>query len=221
MNNPQSKNIIVHGTGNGPDYYRLKLILTLKNIPWAFSPHCPPIIEQVKELGNNLPIMQYGPCFFEGSMISTLALEQLQPDPSLFPNGNCGMPLALAWWSDSFYRAMCKNYDTSLLSKNCTLISRQIADGRDYLQGEKPGLADVHSFAPLKALHEEGRDISAVMNAEPTLNQWYKNMDTLKSNDPDALLPLIPPEYYPECSTIADKKTLDNGKIVLWLNAPL
>lgn len=174
-------------------------------MPAALKDHC-----------GDLPILQVGSCYFEGSMIATLALEQLQPEPSLFPNGNCGMPLALGWWSDHFYNAVSQGNDPAQLHRNATLICRQIANGRDYLQGAEPGLADVHSFSPLKALHEDGYDISPVMKADPLLQSWYQRMDQYKA--PDQAMPLTqtPPTDFPECDAIANRIMLDDGKITLW-----
>ena len=213
MGKADTVDIIVHGTTKGPDYHRLALILALKNIPWKFSLRPPAIL---KGFCDGFPILQVGHCYFEGSMIATLALEQLQPEPSLFPNGNCGMPLALSWWSDRFYTS---GNDPSLLQKNCVLISRQITDGRDYLQGATPGLADVHSFAPLKALNKDGYDISSVMKADPLLQSWYQRMDQLTPSGKTVPLSQIPPTDYPECDTIAHKEVLDDGKTILWKNS--
>ncbi|PCI45459.1 MAG: hypothetical protein COB49_10050 [Alphaproteobacteria bacterium] len=213
MTKTETIDIIVHGTASGPDYHRLVTILALKNVPWSFSPRPPAIL---KGLCDDFPIMQYGPCYFEGSIIATLALEQLQPNPSLFPNGNCGMPLALSWWSDSFYKS---GNDPALLQKNCVLISRQIADGRYFLQGATPGLADVHSFAPLKALQHDGHDISSVLKADSLLQSWYQRMDQLAPGGKTATLPRISSTDYPECDLISDKIILKDSHIILWKNS--
>lgn len=211
--------ITVHGNRNGPDFIRISIILALKNVMWTHSDCYPPAISQLKDTDNHMPVMQYGSCFFEGSLIATIALEQLLPEPSLFPNGNCGMPLALGWWGDEFYNSISKSNDASLLMKNCTLITRQIADGRDYLQGGKPGLADVHSFSPLKALDEKGTDLSAVMGENPELQSWYNRMNKFKAGEPYSSPPLIPPTDYPECDALANKRTLTEDEIIFWQNS--
>ena len=74
-----------------------------------------------------------------------LAIEALKPKPSLFPNGNIGMPVALIHW----YRSMTDKQSASPANilANTELIMRQMQDGRPFLQGELPGLADIVSAA--------------------------------------------------------------------------
>lgn len=208
--------VILHGTTSGPDYHRLATILALMTVPWTRSAGFPKGLEAHLNPNRYLPVMQYGQCFFEGSMIATLALEQLLPEHSLFPNGNNGMPLALVWWSDAFYNDILSSKDSILLRQHCTLIARQLSDGRDYLQGAEPGLADVHSFAPLKTLSVNGHDISAAMNTNPLLGSWYQRMDGLQGKHLQVSLPIPPLEHYPECDSIAEKVILEEGQGMLW-----
>jgi len=95
--------VILHGTTSGPDYHPVASILALKTSTGKRLADSPEGLDALLNTNTGLPVMQYGQCFFEGSMIATLALEQLLPEHSLFPNGNNGMPLELVWWSDAFY----------------------------------------------------------------------------------------------------------------------
>lgn len=219
--------IILHSTGTGPDHQRLDRILALKKLPWSFN-----LVEQ-HELANfpggddGQPVMQIGRCFFVGSFVSIIALEQLKTAPTFFPNGNCGMPLALAWWSSEFFRVIRNNQDEGLFKKYCTIISRQIIDGRHFLQGSLPGLADIHSYAPLWALKEYGRDMT-ILESDALLAPWYQRVANMgeyrpkKINlDGNNLLGNQPPleANFPNCDAIADKETLnwkDQGTLFLW-----
>ena len=98
-------------------------------------------------------------------------LEKIAPEPSLFPNGNCGMPIALSFWSD---HAATKTSLTGNFSPYAELISRQIADGRPYLQGDAPGLADIESYIAVMAAPEE--DLPALVAS------WRKRMTVLKNS---------------------------------------
>jgi hypothetical protein len=206
----------IHGVPTGPDYYRLMTILALKEVSWQHSSNLPAVVRQSLKSDCTLPVMQYGNNYFEGSMIATLALEQIQPAHSLFPNGNKGMPLALGWWSDAFYRDVSSSENPVLLHRHCTLISRQLDNGREYLQGGEPGLADVHSYSPLKALQVEGYDLSEVMDAMPLLSNWYQRVDALRDIAPVARLLEKLSADYPECDSIAEKVILADGNGCLW-----
>lgn len=208
--------VILHGTTSGPDYHRLASILALKTVPWKRPTGFPKALDAHLNPNSDLPVMQYGQCFFEGSMIATLALEQLLPEHSLFPNGNNGMPLALVWWSDAFYNDISSSKGSALLRPHCTLIARQLSDGREYLQGAEPGLADVHSFAPLKAIQADGYSIDEALKAFPILQEWYQRMDDLLSMHLQANRPNPPPEHFPECDSIAEKVILEDGQGMLW-----
>ena len=76
-----------------------------------------------------------------GAAAICLYLEASIPEPSLFPNGNIGMPVALLHWRQSMMAIPTTN--ETALTANGLLISRQMEDGRPFLQGPSPGLADI------------------------------------------------------------------------------
>lgn len=219
--------IIVHSTGAGPDHHRLDRILALKKLSWSLNQVKQQTLANFPGGEDGLPILQFGRCFFCGSLVSTLALERLKGEPTLFPNGNCGMPLALAWWSNGFFRDVQNSPGGRLLQKYCTLISRQIADGRNFLQGHRPGLADVHSYAPLCALKECGWDMTT-LESDPLLGPWFHRVAnigstngqvvTMGANDLLDNLPVSATDF-PECDAIADKEIMawqNQGTLYLW-----
>ncbi len=221
------QNIIIHSTGTGPDHVRLNRILALKNISWSYNQIDDKTFANFPGGQDGLPILQYNRCFFVGSLVSMVALEQIKSEPTIFPNGNCGMPLALAWWSNDFFQTNLRQADDKLLQKYCTLITRQIADGRDFLQGAQAGLADVHSYAPLRALKECGQNIS-ILDNDPLLAPWYQRVRNIGikgfqtiSVDENNLLNNSSAGVveFQECDSIADKETLNwknQGNIFLW-----
>ncbi|TDJ59406.1 MAG: hypothetical protein E2O41_04345 [Nitrospina sp.] len=98
-------------------------------------------------------------------------MEKARPEPSLFPNGNRGMPIALSFWSD---HAATKTSENGNFSPYVELISRQIADGRRFLQGDAPGLADIESYIAVSSAARDG--LPALVSA------WRKRMSDLKSS---------------------------------------
>lgn len=79
----------------------------------------------------------------DGAAAALLVTEASVPNPSLFPNGNIGMPLALLHWRSTMMNT--DPVETDIILSNAELVARQMADGRDFLQGREPGLADICS----------------------------------------------------------------------------
>lgn len=102
-----------------------------------------------------------------GQAASLLVLEALAPAPSLFPNGNLGMPLALLHWQETM--ALIATYDTEVLTANAELIVRQMHDDRPYLQGDSPGLADIASASWLLPKRE-------ALSLSQQLHDWLDRM---------------------------------------------
>jgi len=225
MQSAADKLAIVHGTGSGPDHVRLERVLALKDAAWCFNRVRRPSLGDFPGADANVPLLQVGRCFFSGSLLATLALEKLFPEPSLFPNGNRGMPLALAWWSEAVFSAGCEQGDNTALRRHCALFGRQLADGRAFLQGQSPGLADVHAFAPLCALQQLGHALNSVTQ-DAVLGPWFKRVGQIGASPPSqvAIAPAdlllqhdraIDPDGFPECEALAEKERLD------WFGKPL
>jgi hypothetical protein len=105
------------------------------------------------------------------------ALERHSPEPSLFPNGNRGMPIALKYWSEQF---LADGEDADAVEGHLSLIARQMEDGRDFLQGGEPGLADILSFAPVVILKNRGVAIMELITENPSLVNWCQRMQDIQ-----------------------------------------
>ena len=121
------------------------------------------------ELG--FPLLLFGKEGACGWVAALDLMEKARPEPSLFPNGNCGMPIALSFWSD---HAATKTLENGNFSPYVELISRQISDGRRFLQGGAPGLADIESYIAVSRAAKEG--LPALVSA------WRKRMVDLTSS---------------------------------------
>lgn len=153
---------------------RISLALALKGLSFQTSP----LAELNKKnaghqkiLELNFPLLLIGKEGASGWVAALDLLEKAKVEPSLFPNGNRGMPIALSFWSDHAAKKIADGGDPS---PDVELISRQISDGRPFLQGDAPGLADIESYIAISGAPRE--DLSAMVSA------WRKRMANLKSS---------------------------------------
>lgn len=121
------------------------------------------------------PILQKGSTFWVSSLAAIEALEELFPKPTLFPNGNRGMPLALSWWSDD----LSEQATVEQVAAHATLITRQLADGRDFLQGPTPGLADVQAYAGLSVAWRNLEPSALLAEKDQPVKGWFERMTLL------------------------------------------
>lgn len=183
--------IFLHHYDASPFSQRVLKILAIKNLAWqsVTQPMIMPKDDLVALTGGyrGVPVMQIGADIYIDTECIAEELENRFPDPTLFPNGNRGMPLALAFWADAFMDAglhmavhelwdqwgkafwqdrarlfSAMDFDAvkrdfpgacARLRANASLVEAQLYDGRAFLQGANPGMADVQAFcAPWFAL---------------------------------------------------------------------
>lgn len=167
------------------------------------------------------PVMQIGADVFCDTQLIAEELERRFPEPSIFPDGNTGLGLALGSWAHGPYvvtsvaiymgaadpfagglelpahfhedrKKMWKTqFDTdalgprlagyrSQLDAHTDFINMQLADGRPFLTGERPGLVDLHAmwdpwflqrFAPDEARRAYHRF--------PRIAQWLQRLEAI------------------------------------------
>lgn len=99
-----------------------------------------------------------------------LVLESAIPTPSLFPNGNIGMPVALLHWRAKMIQS---NKDMPQnIRANAALITRQLNDGRAFLQGNTAGLADLCAASWLMPR-------GSLLASDTALDVWFERMTDL------------------------------------------
>lgn len=168
---------ILHHHERSAGSVRIRKIFALKSLAWRSCPletgeSNPVSLILSDRMGG--PILQVGASLWVDDLAITDALEALCPDPTLFPNGNRGMPLALAWWSNDLAAAE----DEGQILAHADLIARQLTDGRDFLQGAEPGLADIHAFA---GLHGSAPQYPGIVSA------WLERMDALGEGERETI----------------------------------
>lgn len=151
---------------------RISLALAIKELSFRTSN----LDELVKEnightefLETGLPLLLIGKEGASGWVAALDLLEKVKPEPSLFPNGNFGMPIALSFWSEHAAKQIAGGDNPAPFVE---LISRQIADGRSFLQGDAPGLADIESYIAISGADDE--------HLPSLVLAWRRRMETLK-----------------------------------------
>ena len=177
--------IILHHYDASPFSQKAIKMLAIKGLAWTsvLMPMVKPKPELMQLTGGyqGTPVLQLGAHLYADTMGIARALDAAFPEPSLFPNGNRGMPVALNAWGDAFFEAglhmaihdLSGDWDAAFMAdrkavfqrldfdevKACysqaaqqfralaALVDEQLSDGRAFLQGAKPGLADIHAWA--------------------------------------------------------------------------
>ena len=95
---------IFHHFEASPFSEKIRLIFGLKGIAWhsVLVPRILPKPDLMPLTGGyrRTPVMQIGADIFCDTQMITRVLEARYPEPTLFPNGNAGLPWAVAMWTD-------------------------------------------------------------------------------------------------------------------------
>ena len=95
---------IFHHFEASPFSEKIRLIFGLKRIAWhsVLVPRILPKPDLMPLTGGyrRTPVMQIGADIFCDTQMITRVLEARYPEPTLFPNGNAGLPWAVAMWTD-------------------------------------------------------------------------------------------------------------------------
>jgi glutathione S-transferase len=101
--------IILHHYDESPFTQKALRMLGIKGLGWrsVVTPMLPPKDDLLALTGGyrGTPVMQIGADVYIDTQLIARELERRWPTPSLFPNGNRGLPLALVKWSDAFFRS--------------------------------------------------------------------------------------------------------------------
>lgn len=175
--------LILHHYDASPFTQRALRMLGLKQLAWRSvqMPMMPPKDDLVALTGGyrGTPVLQTGAQLYVDSQLIARRLEELHPQPSLFPGRDAGLQLALVKWSDQFFRTGLKlvlgalsdqwpesfrrdrehlfpdidfahvgaeaPHWRSQFRAHAWLLEQQLADGRAWLAGAAPSLADIHA----------------------------------------------------------------------------
>ncbi len=175
--------IILHHYDVSPYSEKVRLALGLKGLPWR-SVQIPivmpkPDLTELTGGYRRTPVMQLGADIYCDTKACVRVLERLQPEPSLFPNGDEATVWGLSHWAETSFmmgvavflgvgglfdeafiedrKKMVPQVDFSKagmivpakllqLRANLDRLESQLADGRRFLLGEAPSLADLSAY---------------------------------------------------------------------------
>jgi glutathione S-transferase len=135
--------LILHHYPMSPFSEKVRAVLGFKQLAWK-SVHIPTVMPKPDLLAltggyRKTPVLQIGADVYCDTALICDVLEQIQPVPTLYPQGSKGLARTLAQWADStlFWAAMGYNF-------------------------QKPGLAQLFTGAPADAVKAFGADRSAM-----------------------------------------------------------
>jgi len=179
--------LVLHHHDPSPFAEKIRLALGMKGLPWR-SVQIPMVMPKPDLMPltggyRKTPVLQIGAEVYCDTRLILAELETRFPEPTLFPGGGTGMPLALSRWSDTTFfepgaglamglnedlpepiltdrKAFFNFMDFDELGKDnahlygqflaqVQLVEDQLADGRAFLDGDRPGVTDILAWFPI------------------------------------------------------------------------
>lgn len=207
--------LILHHFDYSPFAEKARMMLGLKCLAWS-SVQIPlvmpkPDLTALTGGYRKTPVLQVGADVYCDTRLVAVELERRFPEPTLFPDGNRGLSLAMSAWSDraffepgaglsmalnrrglpqaviddrkAFFNFM--DFDTldedvphlhAQLRAQADLVEQQLADGREFLLGAKPGLADVNAWFPLWMTRGNVPSAAEIFAGLPRMAAWEARM---------------------------------------------
>ena len=206
---------ILHHFDLSPFAEKARLMLGLKRLAWR-SVEIPlvmpkPDLTALTGGYRKTPVLQIGADIYCDTRLIATELERRFPQPSLFPDGQQGVALALSAWSDRAFfepgaglsmgtnrnglpkaiiddrKAFFNFMDferlevdlphlTTQLVAQVDLVDQQLADGRPYLLGPAPGLADINAFFPIWMIRSNVPTAAMLLRRFRHLGAWEERM---------------------------------------------
>lgn len=217
--------LILHHYDEAPFAEKIRMVLGIKQLTWhsVIVPSAMPKPDLMPLTGGyrRTPVFQIGADIYCDTQLIASLLEQMHPEPSIFPGGNPGLDMALGSWANGPYvvtsvaiymgaddpfagslelpahfhedrkKMWQTQFDTdalgprlagyrSQLDAHTDFVNQQLADGRAFLGGDKPGWVDMHAmwdpwflyrFAPTEAKRAYGRF--------PRIAEWLARLDAI------------------------------------------
>jgi glutathione S-transferase len=209
--------LILHHFDPSPFAEKIRLVFGLKQLSWR-SVTIPmimpkPLLTALTGGYRKTPVLQIGSDIYCDTSLIACELEKRFPSPTLFPDGNSGLSLALSYWSNSNFfnpgaglsmgineelpepilkdRSEFFNFmDFSRLKEelphlytqllpHIEFIEQQLADGRHYLLGSKPGWADINAYFVIWMIRGNVQPINDMLKPYSCMAEWEKRMSNI------------------------------------------
>jgi glutathione S-transferase len=210
--------LILHHFDLSPFAEKARLMFGIKGLPWR-SVEIPMVMPKPDLTAltggyRKTPVLQAGADIYCDTRLIATELEARYPHPTLFPDGNRGLSLALSAWSDRAFfepgaalsmglnksglpealmndrKAFFNFMDfatleqdlphmTTQLRAQIALVEQQLADGRSFMLGERPGLADIHAYFPVWMVRGHVPTAEALLAGCERIHGWERRMQSL------------------------------------------
>jgi glutathione S-transferase len=212
--------LIIHHYPQSPVSEKIRKAMGLKQLAWrsAEQNRFPDRPELFAMTGGyrRLPVLQIGADLYCDTQCIFRELETRFPTPSLFPNGERGLPFALSRWTDNamFDLAMRASFAPIAATLPATLVedrarlylgpngdfAREVedlphtlsqlrtqlgwleeamSDGRPYLFGVQPGMADLLAWFIVWFIRGKNERTDGLLRECVAVQQWTSRMEAL------------------------------------------
>ena len=211
--------IILHHFEKSPFSEKIRIVFGLKDIAWTsvLIPRIMPRPDLMPMTGGyrRTPTMQIGADIYCDTQIILRELERRFPKPTLCPEGNAGLPWALAMWTDRpFFQNTVNLVFGSLadqvpkefredreqlrgqrfdveamaaaipqmrdqLRAHIDWIEAQLGDGRSWLLGKQPSLADVNAYMNIWYVRGNLPDAANLLARFPRMLAWEQRVKAI------------------------------------------
>ena len=191
--------IILHHFEKSPFSEKVRVVFGIKKIAWTsvlISRIMPrPDLMPMTGGYRRTPTLQIGADLFCDTQIIIRELERRFPQPTLFPDGNAGLPWSLGMWAD---RSFFQNTVNLVFGSLADQVPKEFREDREQLRGQKFDVDAMKAAIPqmrdqLRA-HADwieiqlGDDRPWLLGKQPSLGDVnaYMNIWYVRSNLPDA-----------------------------------
>jgi glutathione S-transferase len=182
--------VILHHFDQSPFAEKIRVVFGFKQIDWQsvrISRIMPrPDLMPLTGGYRRTPVMQIGADIFCDTQIIIRELEARFPEPTLFPDGNAGLPWALALWSD---RSFFQNTVTLIFGTLAEKVPQDFIEDRGRLRGSPFDVTAMTAAVPqmrdqfrahlgwIEAQLGDGRDwlmgAFSLADIHAYMNVWY------------------------------------------------
>jgi len=191
--------IILHHFEKSPFSEKVRLVFGLKKIAWTsvLIPRIMPRPDLMPMTGGyrRTPTLQIGADIYCDTQIIIRELERRFPQPTLFPDGNTGLPWALGMWTD---RSFFQNTVNLVFGSLADQVPKEFREDREQLRGQKFDVDAMKAAIPqmrdqlrahadwIEAQLGDGR--AWLLGKQPSLGDVnaYMNIWYVRGNLPDA-----------------------------------
>jgi glutathione S-transferase len=211
--------IIFHHYPNSPFSEKVRLLFGYKKLPWksVIIPSIMPKPDLTALTGGyrRTPVMQIGADIYCDTSLICDVLENIAPNPTIYPKDNEGIARTLAQWADTtlFWTMIAYVFQpaaiphllgnvtpeqmkafsadraamrgnaprmsvpeaTGALTAYLDRLASMLADGKPYLLGQQPTIADFSVYHSVWFI-QRAQPVAGILDATPALKEWAARM---------------------------------------------